>query len=241
MRKHTRKQNEQAIKKDNGPSFMSVWRWAFLILSKLSGTVKQILLTLSVYMNSDGSCFPSIETLLIETSRSRQSVLTAIKTAVDDGWLKIAKKGMGGQEWKRNEYQAAIPLEKARQEYNRILAEMKPSYVKKVVSLLDHLFSEGTVAVQPNFDAGAAWMFSSLYEKKPTDYLLGLFDNAKSKFMTIDPALPVTEYFNPDAPEDDLLTIDDFIRLCSVLEARGQNLKEVTGSEQYKSFFAQIF
>lgn len=75
-----------------------------------SPLARHILLTLSVHMNEKGgSCFPSISLLVKETGLSRPSLVKHLKLAVDEEWLIVKKHGYKGQNWARNDYQAAIP------------------------------------------------------------------------------------------------------------------------------------
>lgn len=85
------------------------WRRAMLD-SNLAATTKHVLLTLSCRMNPSGaSCFPSIETLSKETSLSRTSVMTHLQRAAELNWLAIAKRGLEGKQWKRNDYRLSFP------------------------------------------------------------------------------------------------------------------------------------
>ncbi|ARO88660.1 hypothetical protein EBAPG3_013260 [Nitrosospira lacus] len=85
------------------------WRKA-MINSDLPATTKHVLLTLSCHMNEFGtSCFPSIDTLNKETSLSRQSIITHLQKSSESKWLNIKKRGLGGQQWKRNDYSISWP------------------------------------------------------------------------------------------------------------------------------------
>lgn len=61
-------------------------------------------------MNDHGTgCFPSIATLMIDTSLSNKAVITHIKKASEAGFLDVSLHGYSGQKWKRNEYKISLP------------------------------------------------------------------------------------------------------------------------------------
>lgn len=106
-----------------------VWDWRGYILEYApeKAPLRQLLLTLSCYMNSAGeSCFPSIDTLEKVTCLTRPTVIKYLKMAEDEGWIEISKHGYGGQKWKRNEYRAMIP-DKVVKEIYHVLKGGKPS------------------------------------------------------------------------------------------------------------------
>ncbi len=75
-----------------------------------SAVTRHVLLALSLHMNEKGgSCFPSIATQAKETGYSRQTIMTHLLKAEQDGWLLISQVGLRGQRWRRNDYQATIP------------------------------------------------------------------------------------------------------------------------------------
>jgi len=85
------------------------WRSAVL-KSDLQPTTRHVLLTLSCHMNDAGeSCYPTIETLVLETGLSRPAVIKHLKIAKDLGWIRIDKHGFSGQRWSRNDYQISWP------------------------------------------------------------------------------------------------------------------------------------
>ena len=105
-----------------------VWDWRTYILKygPKSHTYRHILLVLSCYMDSSGgSCFPSYDTLQEATQVGRSTLSKYLQEARGDGWLKVRQKGIEGQAWKRNEYQASIPdnVWKAVHEVNRLESE----------------------------------------------------------------------------------------------------------------------
>lgn len=85
------------------------WRSAFQ-KSDLPPTTKLVLFCISTYMNDHGEgAFPSIRTLMKDTSLSNRAVILHIKKAQEEGYLKVSQHGLGGQAWKRNEYRISIP------------------------------------------------------------------------------------------------------------------------------------
>lgn len=99
------------------------WRQA-VVTSDLSSTTKHVLLTLACHMNDMGeSCFPSVDTLSVETSLSRRTVITHIQKAKQEYWLNVGLHGFGGQKWRSHEYTVSIP--------------------QKVVKESNHVFEEG--------------------------------------------------------------------------------------------------
>jgi hypothetical protein len=59
--------------------------------------------------SAGGSCFPSIETLVNDTSMSRPTVVKYLKKARNDGWIIVKKHGFSGKQWARNEYTSSLP------------------------------------------------------------------------------------------------------------------------------------
>lgn len=85
------------------------WRSAFQ-KSNLSPTTKLVLFCISTYMNDHGEgAFPSIETIMVDSSLSNRAVITHIKKAQEFGFLKVSQHGFKGRNWKRNEYHISIP------------------------------------------------------------------------------------------------------------------------------------
>jgi len=89
-----------------------VWDWRTYILKHgpKNHTYRHVLLVLSCYMDSSGgSCFPSYDTLQEATQVGRATLSKYLQKAREDGWIKVTQKGVEGQAWKRNEYQATVP------------------------------------------------------------------------------------------------------------------------------------
>lgn len=108
------------------------WRQAVL-KSKLAATTKHVLVTLGCHMNDMGeSCFPSIETLMEETSLSNRAIITHLDKAEQAGFIVTRKHGFAGQKWARNEYVATFPNVE-------ISAENVTDLAKKVVNDVHHL------------------------------------------------------------------------------------------------------
>jgi len=68
-----------------------------------------LLLTLSTWMDRDGRAFPSQEKLAAGARMSIRTVRRKLAAAVDAGWLRIETENVGGQNWRRNVYLAAVP------------------------------------------------------------------------------------------------------------------------------------
>ena len=86
------------------------WRSAFQ-KSNLPPTTKLVLFCISTYMNDHGEgAFPSIKTLMIDTSLSNRAVITHIKHAEEKGFLKVSKHGFAGRSWMRNQYEISMPV-----------------------------------------------------------------------------------------------------------------------------------
>lgn len=85
------------------------WRSSFQ-KSDLPATTKLVLFCISTYMNDHGEgAFPSIETLMQDTSLSNRAVITHIQKAKEAGFLRVSQHGFSGRNWKRNEYRISIP------------------------------------------------------------------------------------------------------------------------------------
>lgn len=89
----------------------SAWSWRQAIVkSDLPSTTKLVLLTISIYMNEvGGGAYPSTKTLADDTSLSQRAVCEHLGRATEAGWLIVSQKGMEGQGWARNSYEAAWP------------------------------------------------------------------------------------------------------------------------------------
>lgn len=109
---------------------IKIWSWRKHItkFAPKNPHYKLLLLTLANYMNEAGkSCFPSVDTLVGDTSMSKPTVIKYLKKASDDGWLKISKHGFSGRQWKRNEYTASLP--------NKVVKEINHESAKVVKPL----------------------------------------------------------------------------------------------------------
>jgi hypothetical protein len=73
-------------------------------------TLRHVALTLSLHMNErGGSCFPSVDTLAIETGLDERTVRRAIALLEDKGWLSVTRS-RGGNKNNANRYRAAYPV-----------------------------------------------------------------------------------------------------------------------------------
>ena len=91
-------------------SLLYKWRKAIASEHGPPSTTRFVLLALSLHMSQEGdSCFPSMQTLAVETGLTERCVCTHIQNAVNEGWLRSMKRGLKGQAWKRNEYRAELP------------------------------------------------------------------------------------------------------------------------------------
>jgi hypothetical protein len=92
---------------------MNKFDWQRVVASTAgpkSPTIRHVLLTLSIYMQADGSsCFPSFGTLAKATGLSRRSIYRSIGEAEADGWLKVKHQKMGNG-FHSNRYTPIIPI-----------------------------------------------------------------------------------------------------------------------------------
>lgn len=87
------------------------WR-ASICHSELSSTQRHVLLTLSLYMGPLGDhAWPGSARLAKDTALHVDTVKRALKAAVDEGWLRVIRRGsaLPGQPRLATEYQAALP------------------------------------------------------------------------------------------------------------------------------------
>ena len=88
-------------------------RWRDLVASMNgppSATTRHVLLTLGLYMDLTGYCFPSTRRLAESTKLSERVVCRHLALAVGGGWIsKDRRQGASGQGWRRNEYRATLP------------------------------------------------------------------------------------------------------------------------------------
>ncbi len=76
-----------------------------------SPTTRHVLLTLSVFMDPAGYCYPSTRNLAGATGLSERSVCTHLERAAGEGWIGRRRHAPSGREWKHHGYQAAIPAD----------------------------------------------------------------------------------------------------------------------------------
>lgn len=76
------------------------WNWRrALIQSDLHSTTKHVLLTLSCHVPETGnSCFPSLSTLMEETSLARSTVQDHLVRARDEGWIQKRVRNDGDRQ-----------------------------------------------------------------------------------------------------------------------------------------------
>lgn len=94
------------------------WRSA-ICESSLPADVRHVALVLSLHMSERGdSCYPSLATLCRETGRRKETVVRAIATLEDGGWLEV-RRSNGGR-GRPNEYRGAIPDSATEQERSTV-------------------------------------------------------------------------------------------------------------------------
>ena len=100
--------------KDEAPR-LTKWDWERAVLaSDLRRIVRQLLLTLGVYMDGDGSdCFPSADTIAAGMGCERGTVFDLLSEAEEAGWLTVVSKGGrasgSGGSGKTNLYLPRVP------------------------------------------------------------------------------------------------------------------------------------
>lgn len=67
-----------------------------------SGTTHSVLAYLAERANDDGECWPSVDLIADETEFGRRTVIRALGTLADGGWLTVTRTG------KSNVYRLAI-------------------------------------------------------------------------------------------------------------------------------------
>ena len=81
------------------------WRFAFARNPDLDKATKAVLQVIAMHTNDCGEgCFPSIDTIALESGYSKRKVISSLQDASEQGWLKVEKHGFAGQKWKRNHY-----------------------------------------------------------------------------------------------------------------------------------------
>lgn len=99
------------MKEETAP--LKVWSWKDAVVSsQLEPNTKFILLVLSLYMDAKGgSCYPTIDTLVKDSSLARATVIKHLALAEQAGFIRKKRHGFKGQEWANNEYLATYPKE----------------------------------------------------------------------------------------------------------------------------------
>lgn len=92
-----------------------VARWRDAVLSA-DGPPKPmtrlVLLALAKYMNGSGeNCWPSVDTLAVDTGSSRRTVCTHLSLAQSLSWITVITKTGAGRAWRLHQYRPAIPIE----------------------------------------------------------------------------------------------------------------------------------
>jgi len=87
------------------------WRHAFA-RSELSSTTKLVLHTIGLHMDETGhGAYPTVAQIMRLSSLSNKAVITHIRIAIQQGWLRSKVHGFKGQKWKNHEYEAHWPDE----------------------------------------------------------------------------------------------------------------------------------
>jgi len=95
----------------NSLSALNAWRRA--IASKQgpkSSTTRLVLLCMSLYMDSNGYCYPSIQTLAADTGLSKRSVIRHVEMAISEGWIGKRMNRNNGSRWRSARYRARFLL-----------------------------------------------------------------------------------------------------------------------------------
>ena len=89
---------------------LSKWQRFILNSSDLEAATRHVLLTLSIYLDADGTgAFPSMRTLAKNMKRSKNTVNQHILLAESKGYLKIHKDMGHAKGWKKNNYSVRFP------------------------------------------------------------------------------------------------------------------------------------
>lgn len=87
------------------------WRHAFA-KSELASTTKLVLHTIGLHMDETGrGAYPTTVQISELSSLSEKAVVTHIRIAIEQGWLRSKVHGFKGQKWKNHEYEAHWPDE----------------------------------------------------------------------------------------------------------------------------------
>jgi hypothetical protein len=93
------------------PPFLLTWRNAVVgAAGPKSPITRHVLLTLGVFMDGAGRCFPSTSAVASATALAERTARTHLQAAESDGWIaRTTRRGSGGQGWRRYEYRATLP------------------------------------------------------------------------------------------------------------------------------------
>ncbi len=69
---------------------------------------RHVLLTLSVFMDRHGRCFPSVARLVEAARLSKPTVVKYLKRARAEGWIRVTRRRRG-QGWAHHHYQTLLP------------------------------------------------------------------------------------------------------------------------------------
>jgi hypothetical protein len=97
------------VKPEAAPVIPWLWRISVRDHGPNDKTLKHVLLTISTYMNDQGHCFPSQDTIARGASMAPYTVQKAIAQANASGWIAVFLRQSKGQRWRRYEYRACIP------------------------------------------------------------------------------------------------------------------------------------
>jgi len=88
------------------------WRWLDSVYSAdgPASTTRSVLMALALHMSNDGGdCYPSTRRVAKESGFSHRTILTHLKNADEQGWIRRSERRRGGKGWRRHEYQPTIP------------------------------------------------------------------------------------------------------------------------------------
>ena len=91
------------------PKYHKLYKWRDRVASSQgppSPTMRHVLLTLSLHMDEELYCFPSIRLLAERTGLSDKAVRDNLKKAVKLGWIERSSIRGNSQGWRRYEFAA---------------------------------------------------------------------------------------------------------------------------------------
>ena len=137
---------------------MKVWSWRDAVTqANLEANTKYILLVLSLYMDErGGSCYPTIDTLMRDSSLARATVIKHLGLAEDAGFITRRKHGFKGQEWANNEYTATYPKQVELKKGTDVLADEKGSSTTELPSISDSQQKGSSTVELPFFVEGSS-------------------------------------------------------------------------------------